>query len=85
MEKREGITRIEVIDKEGRSYVKWDCEVTESVQDNGRTLKIFVGEIACDKCIKSYGLNEEIIRKQGIGEKCYWCNSIKQKNSEVER
>jgi hypothetical protein len=38
------ITRIEVIDKTGRAYIKWDCEVVVSIQDDGRTLKVFVVE-----------------------------------------
>jgi hypothetical protein len=38
------ITRIEVIDKAGRSYVNWDedNDVTYQLQDDGRTLKVFV-------------------------------------------
>ena len=37
-------TRVEVIDEHGRSYVSWDDrnEVKISVQDGGRTLKIFI-------------------------------------------
>lgn len=34
------ITLIEVIDQAGRSYVNWD--VTYQLQDDGRTLKVFV-------------------------------------------
>lgn len=42
MERR--ITRIEVIDQAGRSYVNWDedNDVTYQLQDDGRTLKVFV-------------------------------------------
>lgn len=36
------VTRIEVIDKGGRVYVKYDKEVELSFQDNNTTLKIFV-------------------------------------------
>ena len=38
------ITRIEVIDENGRSYVNWeeDNDITLSYQDDGRTLKVFV-------------------------------------------
>lgn len=38
------ITRIEVIDQSGRSYVNWDDnnDVTYQLQDSGRTLKVFV-------------------------------------------
>ena len=39
------ITRFEVIDKTGRAYVKWDCKIKKSIQDNGKTLKIFVEEV----------------------------------------
>ncbi len=36
--------RIEVIDPNGRSYVNWksDNKIQISVQDNGRTIKIFI-------------------------------------------
>lgn len=37
------ITRLEIIDENGRSYTKWGVtEVQFSVQDNERTLKIFL-------------------------------------------
>lgn len=38
------VTRVEVIDQEGRSYVNWDVRnrVELSYQDDGRTLKIFI-------------------------------------------
>lgn len=38
------IKRVEVIDNEGRQYVNWNMDniVTVSVQDDGRTLKIFI-------------------------------------------
>ena len=39
------ITRLEVIDvtdETKRKFVKWDCKIKPSVQDDGRTLKIFV-------------------------------------------
>jgi hypothetical protein len=38
------ITRIEVIDENGRSYMNWkkDNAIQLSVQDDGRTLKVFV-------------------------------------------
>ena len=38
------ITRLEIIEAGKRKYVKWDCSVELSIQDNGRTLKVFVGE-----------------------------------------
>lgn len=38
------ITRVEVIDEDGRSYVNWDknSRVRISIQDNLKTLKIFI-------------------------------------------
>lgn len=40
-----GVTRVEVIDAEGRSYANNNCElVILDVQDEGRTLKIFIKE-----------------------------------------
>jgi vacuolar-type H+-ATPase subunit E/Vma4 len=38
------VTRLEVIDSEGRIYVKHDVSVELSYQDDNRTLKIFVSE-----------------------------------------
>ena len=40
------LTRVEVIDNNGRSYVHWSKKpkITLSVQDEGRTLKIFIKE-----------------------------------------
>jgi hypothetical protein len=41
------ITRVEVIDENGRSYVNWDGfnDVQLSYQDGGRTLKVFVNKV----------------------------------------
>lgn len=36
------VNRFEVIDENGRSYVKYDCNVELSYQDDGKTLKIFI-------------------------------------------
>lgn len=38
------VTRVEVIDEKGRSYVNWksDNKVSLSLQDDGRTLKVFI-------------------------------------------
>jgi hypothetical protein len=38
------VTRVEVIDQEGRSYVNWDDnnKVELSFQDNEKTLKVFI-------------------------------------------
>jgi Zn-dependent metalloprotease len=40
------ITRVEIIDGEGRSYVNWneDNDIVTSIQDDGKTLKVFVGK-----------------------------------------
>lgn len=44
----EKITRIEVIDENGRSYVNWDKHnvVSYQLQDDGKTLKVFVNKTA---------------------------------------
>jgi hypothetical protein len=44
MDKNKKVTRIEVIDKQGRQYVKWNCSIELSYQDDDRTLKIFVNK-----------------------------------------
>jgi len=38
------LTRVEVIDDDGRSYVHWsdDHDITISIQDNEKTLKVFI-------------------------------------------
>ena len=39
----EGVTRLEVIDSEGRSYTNYLVRnITFSLQDDGKTLKLFV-------------------------------------------
>lgn len=40
------VTRVEVIDEKGRSYINWkkNNNVTASTQDEGRTLKIFIDQ-----------------------------------------
>ena len=54
----EKVTRVEVIDHQsnpmiGRAYTKYDCQHVEvDLQDNGKTLKIFISkkeELFCDK------------------------------------
>ena len=45
MKELKGITRLEVIDVSDeckRKFVRWDCKVMQSIQDNGRTMKLFV-------------------------------------------
>lgn len=42
-EELKNVTRVEVIDGEGRAYLKYGVNDIElSVQDNGTTLKIFI-------------------------------------------
>ena len=38
------VTRVEVVDQNGRSYVNWnkDNKVLLSLQDEGKTLKVFI-------------------------------------------
>lgn len=36
------VTRVEVIDEHGRAYGRWFVDVDLSVQDAGRTLKVFL-------------------------------------------
>jgi hypothetical protein len=40
------VNRVEVIDEKGRSYVNWEEKnrTSLSLQDNGRTLKVFISE-----------------------------------------
>ena len=38
------VTRVEVIDQDGRSYVNWNStnKVEVSLQDEGKTMKVFI-------------------------------------------
>ena len=36
------VTRVEVIDSNGRAYVAYDVQATVLLQDDGKTLKVFV-------------------------------------------
>lgn len=36
------VTRIEVIDEGGRAYTRWNVSLEESIQDDGRIMKIIV-------------------------------------------
>ena len=42
----DNITRVEVIDQKGRSYVNWkpNNKVKISMQDEGKTMKIFIND-----------------------------------------
>jgi hypothetical protein len=42
MKETQRVTRFEVIDENGRAYVRYGVSVELSLQDNDRTLKIFV-------------------------------------------
>lgn len=45
-----GVNRLEVIDASGRSYANWKVKDIEfSLQDNNRTLKVFVSETKDDQ------------------------------------
>lgn len=46
MRKLDKVTRVEVIDENGRSYVNWDKnnKIQVSFQDGGKTMKIFIGK-----------------------------------------
>ena len=38
------VNRVELVDEKGRQYVKYNCQVELSLQDNNKTLKIFIKE-----------------------------------------
>jgi len=42
----EKVSRVEIIEDAKRKYVKWNCKPIFSLQDNGRTLKIFIDGLA---------------------------------------
>jgi hypothetical protein len=42
------VTRVEVIDEQGRAYSRWNVETCPSLQDDGRTLKVFVSALGPD-------------------------------------
>ena len=44
------VTRVEVIDSSGRAYVATNITVELSVQDQGRTLKVFIKGEKKDVC-----------------------------------
>jgi hypothetical protein len=49
------VTRVEVIDDDGRQFVRWGIpEVALSYQDDGRTLKIFLkgSDVTKDVCME---------------------------------
>lgn len=48
-QKAQKVTRIELIDSIGRTYVRNDVSVELSYQDEGRTLKVFVAPLPTPK------------------------------------
>ena len=47
--KTDKVTRFEVIGPSGRIYTQHNCSINLSLQDNGRTLKVFIdGDIVTD-------------------------------------
>lgn len=58
----EKITRLEIIDEDGRKLVKNNIKLLQySLQDNGKTLKLFV-----DSGVYAQGLSELILDKQNV-------------------
>ncbi len=67
--------RFEVIEDGERKFVKWGCKIEESIQDNGRTLKIFISPsekrykiYVCKRC--DYQLKES-----DMGKRCPLCQT----------
>lgn len=56
------VTRIEVIDENGRSYTNWSeyNSVELSIQDNGKTLKIFIKNDKPKSLSENKNLNETV-------------------------
>lgn len=38
------VSRVEIIDEKGRAYTRWNVNVEMHLQDDGRTIKLFVKE-----------------------------------------
>lgn len=62
----ETITRLEVIDDQGRSFSKWygkDMHLNFSVQDDGRTVKVFLTRVEVypqlDQLDKIFGVEDD--------------------------
>jgi hypothetical protein len=71
--RHENVTRVEVIDHRdqtntfGGAFVAWNCKVEEAIQDDGRTLKLFVTtpEITLDPyeaMMEAWGELNEIVK-----------------------
>lgn len=69
------VTRVEVIDSKGRSYVNWDCDkVIASLQDDDRTLKLFISE-GITLCKNCNCMTQDIIDGKVI--RCGKCSATK--------
>lgn len=64
----DSITRFEVIDENGRSYVAWPAKIKLSYQDDDRTLKIFIN--------RKGPSGQELVehKKTCTLPECTWCN-----------
>ena len=67
--------RFEVIENGERVFVKWGCKIEESIQDNGKTLKMFISPstkrykiYVCKRC--DYQLKES-----DMGKRCSNCQT----------
>lgn len=70
MKNTELITRLEVIGEDGRMLVLTDISVSVSIQDGGRTMKLFTkakGNDLCPNCEKP---------TEATGEQCDSCNGL---------
>lgn len=53
--------RLTVVNEEGRVCEFWNVDIQESIQDNGRTLKLFLNKkIGCGKTVNLFSVNEYI-------------------------
>ena len=51
-------TRLTVVDESGKRYERYDIEITESIQDNGKTLKLFVKNAEKKEDVKKMNIDE---------------------------
>lgn len=69
------VTRFEVIDDEGRAYVKYGVVVELSLQDDSRTLKVFIKDPELSLCRSCYCMTKT------IGGHCGKCKALKHKET----